>query len=259
VLQVDKPNQLLVLQTQDGQLVRRTALAENDLLWRPPVPIDEDSLLLVPDRRTVKRFSISSGKITWAFQESTDLPVYGPPRVLGDSRHLLVLHDGRLLIRLDPATGAKRWSCLLGVEDLSERPDSMACDEKNFYCVNIEHLYGSLSQAICALSLEDGSRVWACPRPGPDNVLWSVALTDRCVIAYPNSTRGPEENAIETLPVVIRRRDTGALVQRFVFQTALGDVLFKTDSRGALLATSRGIWGLGPKEGGQSTQSDRPR
>jgi outer membrane protein assembly factor BamB/tetratricopeptide (TPR) repeat protein len=259
VVQVDRPNQLLVLQTRDGELLRRVALAENDLLWRPPIPVDEDSVLLVPDRRTVKRFDINSGNVIWAFQESADLPVYGPPRVLAKAQHLLVLHDGRLLIRLDPATGSKRWSCLLGTEDLSERPDSMACDEKNFYCVNIEHIYGSLRQAICAVSLEDGTRLWSCPRPGPEDVLWSIALTDRCVIAYPNSTRGAEENSPGSMPVVIRRRETGALVQRFVFQTAVGDVLFKADSRGALLATARGIWGLGPKEGGQSTQSDRPR
>jgi len=39
------------------------------------------------------------------------------------------LHDGRTLIRLDPATGSKRWSCLLGTEDLSDRPGSLAYDE----------------------------------------------------------------------------------------------------------------------------------
>ena len=43
------------------------------------------------------------------------LPVNGAPRVFGDSERLLVLHDGRQLIRLDPATGSKRWSCPLGV------------------------------------------------------------------------------------------------------------------------------------------------
>ena len=48
-----------------------------------------------------------------------------PPRLFGDCERLLVLHDGRLLIRLDPATGSKRWSCLLG----RARPERAArCD-----------------------------------------------------------------------------------------------------------------------------------
>jgi outer membrane protein assembly factor BamB len=259
VLQVDKPNHLLVLRTEDGQPVTRAPLAENDLLWRAPMPIDEDSVLLVTDRRTVKKFDLNSGQVLWVYQESKDLPVNGPPRLLGDSERPMVLHDGRLLIRLDPATGSKRWSCLLGVEDLSERPDSMAYDEKNFYCVNIDNIYDSLHQAIRAVSLADGSRVWSCPRPGPEAAIWSIALTERCVIAYPNSTTPADENNIENMPVIVRRRDTGELVQRFVFQTTIAGVTFKADPRGALLATTRGVWGLGSKEASQSPLSDRTR
>ncbi len=36
VLQIDKPNELLVLRTEDGQPTRHVALAENDLLCAPP-------------------------------------------------------------------------------------------------------------------------------------------------------------------------------------------------------------------------------
>ena len=126
VLEVDKPNQLLVLRTDDGQPISRTTLDENERLERVPVPVDEDSVLLVSDRRTVKKFDLSHGQTVWVYQESIDLPVNGPPRLIGDSECLLVLHDGRLLIRLDPATGSKRWSSQLGVEDLSARPGAMA-------------------------------------------------------------------------------------------------------------------------------------
>ena len=117
------------------------------------MPIDENSVLLVSDRRTVKRFDLTHGQTSWVYRESDDLPVNGPPRLLGDAERLLVLHDGHLLIRLDPATGLKRWSCLLGIEDLSERPDSMACDDKRFYCVNFENIAGTMRQslrAVCA-------------------------------------------------------------------------------------------------------------
>ncbi len=251
VLQVDKPNQLLVLRTDDGQPVTRVALAENELLERPPMPLDEDSVLLVPDRRTVKRFDLKHGQTQWVYQESKDLPVNGPPRLLGNAEHLLVLHDGRLLIRLDPATGSKRWSCQLGIEDLSERPGAMVCDDKSFYCVNIENIYGSMRQALRAVSLEDGSRLWSRYLMGPHDAVWSVALSQRCVIAYPSSTRLTDAADLVNLPVILRRRENGALVQRFVIPTTITDVTFKVDPRGALLATSRGLWALGSKVASQ--------
>ena len=188
VLQVDKPNQLLVLRTDDGQPISRTALEENERLERVPMPVDEDSVLLVSDRRTVKKFDLSHGQTVWVYQESPDLPVNGPPRLFGDSERLLVLHDGRLLIRLDPATGSKRWSC----SAWRRRPErasrgSMAYDEKRFYCVNTENIFGGLRQAIRAVSLDDGSSVWSRHLTGPkEDTAWSLALTQRYVIAYPD-------------------------------------------------------------------------
>jgi len=266
VLQVDKPNQLLVLRTDDGQPVTRAALADNEMLECPPMPLDDDSVVLVADRRTVKRFDLKHGHTMWVYQESKELPVNGPPRLVGDSERLLVLHDGLLLIRLDPATGAKRWSSLLGSENLSERPDSMAYDEKSFYCANIESIFGYTRHALRALSLEDGSRLWSSNLTGPDDALWSIALTQRCVIAYPHRARpsdgGGNESTpvvLENMPVIVRRRETGALVQRFVFPTTIADVTFKVDSRGALLATSGGMWSLGSKEASQSALSERTR
>ena len=110
VLQVDKPNQLLVLRTDDGQPISRTALEENERLERVPMPVDEDSVLLVTDRRTVKKFDLNHGQTVWVYQESPDLPVNGPPRLFGDSERLLVLHDGRLL---DPARPGDRLEAMV--------------------------------------------------------------------------------------------------------------------------------------------------
>jgi outer membrane protein assembly factor BamB/tetratricopeptide (TPR) repeat protein len=259
VLQIDKPNQLLVLRTDDGQPISRSALAETDMLERPPLPLDEDSVVLVADKRTIKRFDIKHGHTMWDYQESKVLPVNGPPRLLGDSDRLLVLHDGRLLYRLDPATGSKRWSSPLGSEDLSERPDAMVCDEKSFYCVNIENIFGGMRQVLRAISLEDGSRQWSCHLAGPQDAVWAVALSKRCVIAYPRSARPADGAGIDNMPVILRRRETGALVQRFVFPTTIADVKFRVDSRGALLATSRGLWSLGSKEPSDSPLSERAR
>jgi outer membrane protein assembly factor BamB/tetratricopeptide (TPR) repeat protein len=240
VFQVDHPNQLLVLRTDDGQPMARLALAENDLLERPPLPLDDDSVLIVADRRTVKKLDLNHGLINWVYRESEDLPVNGPPRVLGDAERLLVVHDGRLLIRLDPSTGSKKWSCLLGIEDLSERHGSIVYDDKRVYCAN--------RQTVRALSMQDGRAIWSAHLYGPQDAIWSIALSQHHVMAYPSNTGLSEGGEVENMPVIVRHRDSGALVQRFVFPTKIAEVVFKIDPRGALVATSRGLWGLGPKE-----------
>jgi outer membrane protein assembly factor BamB len=243
LLQIDKPNQLLVLRTDDGRPVTRVALGEKEQLERPPMPIDENSVLLVLDRRTVKRFDLVHGQTSWVYQESKDLPVNGPPRLLGNAERLLVLHDGRLLIRLDAATGLKRWECLLGTDSLSERPESIACDDKNVYCVNFENFSGTMRQSIRAVVLEDGSRAWSHPLSGPQDAIWSIALSERALFAYPSAPES-KDSALVSVPLSLRRRDDGVLIERLVFPTAISEITFKLDPRGAILATSSGIWAL---------------
>jgi outer membrane protein assembly factor BamB/tetratricopeptide (TPR) repeat protein len=245
VIQVDKPNQLLVLKTDDGQPVARSALGDKDVLERPPLPLDDDAVLLVTDPRTVKKFDLTQGQTVWDSRESEGLPVNGPPYVFGDSQRLLVLHDGRWLIRLDPATGAKRWSALLGTEDLSRRPGSVAWDDDRVYCIYRWNRIVTLRAITLATGAPDWSRDWV----GSENSSWSVALAADHVVAYPS---GPADLAelenlppVENMPVIVRRRETGALVQRFVFPAAIANVTLRIDPDGALVATPRGIWGLG--------------
>ena len=261
VLQVDRPNQLLILRTDDGQPVARTPLGETEQLERPPLPVDDDSVLLVLDPRTVKKYDVNHGQMVWEYRESEELPVNGPPRLFGDAERVLVLHEGRTLIRLDPATGSKRWSCLLGTEDLGERVGSMAFDEQRFYCI---YRWRSIV-TLRAISLADGVPAWNCEWAGLEDSSWSIALSAQHVIAYPNHTGLADDTEMETIPVVVRRRETGALVQRFLFPATLaepsprgdpggvlsatprGVVTFKIDPGGASVATPRGVWGLGAK------------
>ena len=77
ILQVDTPNQLLVLQTDDGRPTSHIALEENERLQRVPMPVDEDSVLLVTDLRTVKKLDLNHGQTVWVYQESRVLPVNG--------------------------------------------------------------------------------------------------------------------------------------------------------------------------------------
>ena len=59
------------------------------------------------------------------------------------------------------------------------------------------------------------------------------------------------------MPVIVRQRETGELVQRFVFPTTTADLTLKADPHGGLVATTLGLWGLGSKEASSSTSSDR--
>ena len=130
---------------------------------------------------------------------------------------------------------------MLGIEDLSDRPDAIACDDRRVYCVSQQTL-----RALC-------DRRWlaalGCHLTGPENALWSIALSDRCVLAYP-SLSNLSEGELESMPVVIRRHETGALVQRFVFPATITDVKLKLDSRGVLVATYHGLWALARRDGG---------
>jgi hypothetical protein len=230
-----------VLETESGRQLARAALAEGETLQRPPVPIDDEHALIVADRRTVMSFDLGRGLFTWDYRECPEMPVNGPPRVLVDAERVLVLHDGRVLIRLDPISGAKRWSTVLGIEDLSDRLDAIACDERRVYCLS--------QHTLRALAVDDGSPLWACHLTGPENALWSIALSDRCVLAYP-SLSNLSEGELENMPIVVRRQETGALVQRFVFSATIADVNLKLDSRGVLVATHQGLWALSRRDGG---------
>jgi hypothetical protein len=152
----------------------------------------------------------------------------------------MVLYNGCSLIRLDSVTGEKRWQTLLGTENLSERPGSIVCDLKRVYCVNFENSGGTARLALRALSLDDGSRVWSSPLSGPNDAVWSIALSERSIFAYPSAAEYQPAN----LPVIVHRRNDGALIERFVFQTTVSAVTFKVDPRGALLATEKGLWAL---------------
>ncbi|WP_165243569.1 outer membrane protein assembly factor BamB family protein [Paludisphaera soli] len=238
VLQTGKPLEIVVLETETGRGVSRRPLAEGESLQRVPAALDEDHAIVVTDRRTVKNLELASGRFVWDYRESAELPINGAPRALVDAERLLVIHDGRTLIRLDPATGARRWSALLGVDDLGERPEASAMDERRFYW--------SSGRQLRALSLEDGSALWARPLAGPSSARWALALSDRAVVAYPEAST-PVDEPEGPLPVVVRRQSDGALVQRFMLPTPIDAVALRLDPRGAVVATSHGLWALGDR------------
>jgi outer membrane protein assembly factor BamB len=246
VLQVEKPGTILVLETGNGRRRAEYTQREDESWARPPLPIDDDHVALVTDRRTVALYDLRRGVTSWNFRESLELPKHGAPRLLGSAERLIVIHDGCSAFRLDPATGKKLWArpLLLGIEDLSDRPEATTLDGDRLYWVS--------GQTIQAASVTDGSIAWTRHLTGPESG-WALALTERCVMAYPGPSSSAAENEIDGLPLVFRRRDSGALVQRLFFPVTLSDVAVRLAPHGALIATRAGLWSLGER-----TERDAP-
>lgn len=257
VLQVRKPNLLRVLDTATGRRKLETRLSADEDWERAPLAVDDDHVAVVADKRTVALLDLRQGSNCWIFRESSALPKNGPPQLFGGAEELLVVHDGTELIRLDPRTGERRWSRPLGAENLSERRDAMTLDEKRFYWAS--------DRTLCAASLADGALAWSRTLSGPE-AGWSVALTERCVVANP-VLASPGDGESESLPIVFHRRDTGALVQRLVFPVSASEVVVRLTPRGVFVtslgsrepsAPSRGgIWALGERREAESTSTPR--
>jgi outer membrane protein assembly factor BamB len=193
---------------------------------------------VVTDPRTVALLDLSTGTFTWTYREPSSLPRSGPPRLLGDAGCLLVLRDGSEVVRLDPATGNKLWSRVVGVEDLSEWPEALAYDGERLYCAT--------GRTLSAYSLADGAPAWRRHLSGPTGG-WTVALARRCIAAFPSPGRSFGPEPADGLPLVLCRRDTGALVQRLFFSTRPTDLTVRFSPGAALVATQEGGWALTPR------------
>ncbi len=230
-----KPPEVVVLETESGRVLSHVALGEREALERVPVPLGDGHAIVVTDSRTVKKLDLDRGRFDWEYRESEALPPGGPPRAYVDAERLLILHDGRTLIRLDPATGSKRWAANLGTVALAERPEATAMDESRFYWAS--------ERLLRAVALEDGAPAWKAPLADPALARWRIALSDRSVLACPETSGREDDDG--PLPVVVRRRSDGALVQRFTLPEAIEAVALRIDPGGATVATPDALWTLG--------------
>jgi hypothetical protein len=183
---------------------------------------------------------------------------------MGGGDLVLVLHEGRTLIRLDATTGSKRWSCPLSLEDMGRVPGALAFDERRLYSIS---RFAS-TVTLRAVSLSEGVPAWESTwTTGAEDSKWSISLVDGHVFAYPDRPGAGEDVGRDAIPIVVRRRETGALVQRLLFpadgriamaqapqlgrlerEEPPGAVTLGLDHLGAVVVTPRGIWGLGVKE-----------
>jgi cellulose synthase operon protein C len=239
VLQVRKPNLVLVLDTSTGRRQGEFPQGEAEEWPREPLPLDDDHIALVVNRTKVAKFDITKGSYAWEFEETKESPRFGPPRLFCDSERLLVLHEGQSLMRLDLATGSKVWKNwrLLGNENLSERPEAIALVPGRAFVVN--------GSTLAAFDVADGSLLWKRPLSGPASG-WDLALTERSVVAFPAPS--VEGLGLSVLPLVFHRREDGEPIQRLLFQVPVTQLAIRFSSRGALVATQAGGWAIGDRQ-----------
>jgi outer membrane protein assembly factor BamB/tetratricopeptide (TPR) repeat protein len=249
VVQVRDPNATIVLDTETGRPISEFAQGENEEAWgRDPLPLDDDRVAVVVGGRHVALLDLNRGAAVWTYRESSALPRSGPPRLMGDAGRLLVLRDGSELIRLDPTTGRKLWSRLLGVEDLSEWSEALALDADRVYCAT--------GPTLTAYNLDDGQPVWKRYLVGP-RLGWALALADRSLVAYPSPARSIENDGLAELPILLVRRDTGRLVQRVRLGEPASALAVRLAPETVLVATQSSGWALGPSPVMDAAAEDR--
>jgi hypothetical protein len=109
---VQVSGRLWLLDGETGEV--RQAMPTPLLPWpRPPLPLNERTVCLVRDARTIQTVDRNTGKVLWSWTVPGATTRSGePPLVLGDGERLVVVipeNIGYRLQRLDPASGKPVW------------------------------------------------------------------------------------------------------------------------------------------------------
>lgn len=235
VLQVGKSNSIVCLDPDTGILQKQLQLGDEDATWtRAPVEIDESRILVSPNPLAIALFDLERGAYLWAFHDDSPLPRAVSPAIFADHGLILAILGGQELVRLDPASGHRLWRNALGLDDLSERPDALVIDASRAYCAS--------GSTLTAFNLADGSSAWVRKLIGPDSG-WALSLVTGALAVFPRPEPAAAD-ALESLPVLLCRRDNGVLVQRLVFSTPVDSLAVHLDDHNALIATQSQMWSL---------------
>jgi outer membrane protein assembly factor BamB/tetratricopeptide (TPR) repeat protein len=241
VLQAGEPRALVVLDTETGRLRGEFPRDPVEPAWeRDPVALDDDHAAVALDPRRVALIDLERGAEVWTYRDDAALPTQVSPLLLADSGCLLAVFGGNRLARLDPANGRPLWERPLGPGDLSAAPGAFALDAARVYVARASEGGGELS----AYALDRGERAWTRHLVGPE-AGWRVALGARCVAAYPDPDRAAE-GPLDSLPVLLCRRDSGEPVQRLLFAAPVRELAVRLDPLATLVATQGRLWSLGP-------------
>lgn len=149
-------------------------------VWlQPPLPLDEQRVVIAPGRRHLTMLDFISGKVLWTYEVDRKFTLSGEaPQVLGSGEHLVCCmprNYGYELERLDVRTGARLWPQPVL---LRERPNlrCAALDESSVYITA-----GGVLQAV---ALANGLRLWQQPLTGGAGN-WRALLTKNYLLAHP--------------------------------------------------------------------------
>lgn len=181
---------LLVLDERTGELSRsiEASIAGQD--WpRRPLQWDENRIVVTPDRLNVAMIDLAEGKRLWTWKVTATSPRNGPPRLFREGDKLVVIKDGDMAVRLDPANGKPVWDAFLGGTDHSRDLPDIALDDQRMYV--IERLESSRIPGLVtrAYDLTDGSVAWRSVHisVGQSWAVSSRAGTDSGVMIWPDN------------------------------------------------------------------------
>jgi outer membrane protein assembly factor BamB len=266
-----------VLDTLTGQRLHEFDTGRE--AWRrPPLPLDERRLVIVPDAQHIASLDLVTGKEIWRYSLGRETSLTGePPQVLAGGDALLMLvprNVGNRLSRLDPATRTVRWPkpILLGDEALDLSRSVITADTA----------YVVVGDLLRAFALADGKPLWDCPLIGGAGP-WRVQLTRHYLLAHPAAaateldiahalrryqaanpaaafpTSGliPLAAALPTVlavhqqtastsqfPLLVIDRTDGRRIQRLNFASHGPQAMVTTGARGVIVALPDSVWGL---------------
>ncbi len=231
IVQLRQPFRLEILAPQTGRQLAYLPNLEQSRSWdRSPQILGGETLLTVVEQRTIEAIDLRDGSLRWVYREPDQQASRGAPMLVGDSEYILVLYNGKLLVRLDPNSGRSVWDLPLGTDDLSARPGTLRRDGSV--------LFAATDTTLQAIDLDSGRRLWLRPLSAR-SMDWSLELAENWVVAAPDPTPSLSASARRRLALVFCRRDDGRLLQRRPLDRVVTNVGLNLDDRGLILVDGR--------------------
>lgn len=223
---VQMPGRRWLLDAATGRQIHRSA-DSRDLWQRPPLELDERTLCVTADHRTIELLDSQTGQCLWTYRPAGVTTRSGEiPSVLGRGNLLLCVQPaniGFFLQRIDRASGKVVWSRLLTAKTLDL--DAWTFDADAVYTIE--------DRLLIARSLADGEVLWQRPLPADGSQVQRVGdylavfpqpfgsetrLRFRSLLGTVQWDLGPLLASETAFPLSCYDPKTGELVQRLHFR-----------------------------------------
>ncbi|MFN0056702.1 MAG: PQQ-binding-like beta-propeller repeat protein [Planctomycetales bacterium] len=214
----------LMLDARDGTLLARK-LDRAPLWTSDPAPFDR-WLACTPGTAAPVLIDAEEGRQISRYQGPVS-HVRAPPSLIAGEEALLAVLDGDTLVRIDPATGRRMWSCRAGVTPLANPHDSVCLDRQRAFVV--------ASGVLRAVALEEGNFLWEqYLGPAPDQ--WRIECQDQWLIATRQTGNDP-------IAAMLCHPATGEVVEQLTSPAPARRVQFRLAGSEALLSSDTSVAG----------------